>query len=63
MPLVDELESLSYKKTENGLTTDLDDTQDKAGHYDLHASLRYFAVSTGQKFSFELLPQIDRQAN
>ncbi len=34
MPLVDEMETLSYKETSQGLTkTDIDDTTDKAGHW------------------------------
>jgi len=44
--LVDEFETLSYKKNnDGGLRTELDDTADRAGHYDLHASLRYMAIS------------------
>lgn len=53
MPLVDELETLAYKKTDAGLVkTELDDTSDQAGHYDLHASLRYKALSTGSDVSW-----------
>lgn len=53
MDLVDEMETLAYKKTNDGLQkTELDDTADMKGHYDLHASLRYLAVSEGSKISF-----------
>lgn len=51
--LVEELETLSYKKESDGLVkTELDDTQDRKGHYDLHASLRYYAISTGNQLSY-----------
>jgi hypothetical protein len=53
MALVDEMETLSYKETNQGLTkTELDDTNDKMGHYDLHASFRYFAITQGQQTYF-----------
>lgn len=53
LALVDELETLSYKETNQGLTkTDIDDTTDKAGHYDLHAAFRYYAITQGQQTYF-----------
>lgn len=53
MDLVDEFETLAYKKTAEGLQkTELDDTADMKGHYDLHACMRYFAVSLAAPISY-----------
>jgi len=60
--LIDEIESLVYKKTNEGiLRAEIDDTLDRAGHFDLHASLRYAAVSEGTGVSFGVveMPYID----
>lgn len=53
MQLVDEIESLAYLQTTVGLSkADVDETKDPKGHYDLHAALRYFAVSYGVSISY-----------
>jgi hypothetical protein len=62
LALVDEIETLVYKKSNEGiLKVEIDDTLDRAGHYDLHASLRYAAVSEGSAVSYGIVdvPRID----
>ena len=57
MALVSELETLAYKETQQGINTAIiDDTRDKAGHYDLHAALRYAAVSENCAISYVTIP-------
>lgn len=57
MALVSEFESLSYKESQQGINLAIiDDTRDKAGHYDLHAALRYTIISEAYHPSYTTLP-------
>lgn len=55
--LISELECLSYKESQQGINNaQIDDTRDKAGHFDLHAALRYAVVSENYKVTYKIIP-------
>lgn len=55
--LIAELECLSYKESQLGINNAvIDDTRDKTGHFDLHAALRYAAVSENYAISYTTIP-------
>ena len=61
--LVSELETLAYKETMDGVNrAEINDGNDREGHYDLDAALRYVAVSIGKQLSFGKLSQVEESS-
>ncbi len=57
--LVSEIETLAYKETQEGINkAEINDANDKEGHFDLDAAFRYIAVSIGKRLAYERLSQV-----
>jgi hypothetical protein len=62
--LISEFESLSYKESQMGINNaQIDDTRDKNGHYDLHAALRYAAVSENCAITYMTVPNLSNKTS